>query len=280
MDNKCIVCLNDQWNPIYESLLKCDCCGFVTADIEITDNQLKDIYEKNYFFGEEYSNYLVDKYIIQKNLNERLNDLKKIDDKLANKNLIEIGCAYGFFLDLVKQYFASEEGFDVSLEAVDYANTQLNVNANSMSFLDKTFLFGEYILCMWDTIEHLKNPDKFINHFSNFAAKGSLIAITTGDISSINAKFRKEKWRLIHPPSHLHYFSKKTLCKLLERNGFQIIHAKHVGFHRSVDLLLNSILNNKTKDNKYKLIYFPEFIKRLSFYVNLFDIIYIIGIKR
>ena len=206
--------------------------------------------------------------------------MKKIDDKLANKNLIEIGCAYGFFLDLVKQYFASEEGFDVSIDAVDYANTQLNVNANSMSFLDKNYFFGNYLLCMWDTIEHLKHPDKFINHFSNFAAKGSLIAITTGDISSFNAKIRKEKWRMIHPPSHLHYFSKITLCKLLERNGFKVIHAKHVGYYRSVDLLLNFILKNKNKDNKYNMIDFPEFIKRLTFYVNLYDIIYIIGIKR
>ena len=49
MDKKCIVCLNEQWNPIYKSLLKCVCCGFVTADIEITDNQLKDIYEKTIF---------------------------------------------------------------------------------------------------------------------------------------------------------------------------------------------------------------------------------------
>ena len=51
---------------------------------------------------------------------------------------------------------------------------------------------------------------------------GGYIVITTGDISSLLAKIQRNNWRMIHPPTHLHYFSKRTLTKLLERIGYYV----------------------------------------------------------
>ena len=46
------------------------------------------------------------------------------------------------------------------------------------------------IICMWDTIEHLKRPDLFIKKINKVLKKDGLLALTTGDISSIVAKLR------------------------------------------------------------------------------------------
>ena len=60
---------------------------------------------------------------------------------------------------------------------------------------------------MWDTIEHLKRPDLFVQKAAADLRPGGLIALTTGDIGSLNARLRGARWRMIHPPTHLHYFS-------------------------------------------------------------------------
>ena len=46
------------------------------------------------------------------------------------------------------------------------------------------------ILFVWDTIEHLKRPDLFIKKINKVLKKDGVLALTTGDISSVVAKVR------------------------------------------------------------------------------------------
>ena len=55
--------------------------------------------------------------------------------------------------------------------------------------------------------------------------------MTTGDIGSLMARWRGARWRQIHPPTHLHYFSKLTLAQLLERHGFTVAYAGYDGMY-------------------------------------------------
>ena len=71
----------------------------------------------------------------------------------------------------------------------------------------------------------------------NYRTKDSIIAITTGNIESLNSKIFGENWRLIHPPTHLHYFSYNSIKTLLEKNNFKIIHFEHCGYYRSLKFI-------------------------------------------
>jgi hypothetical protein len=53
---------------------------------------------------------------------------------------------------------------------------------------------------------------------------GGLLALTTGDIGSLNARLRGSNWRMIHPPTHLHYFSVQSITSLLKRHGIDTVH--------------------------------------------------------
>ena len=110
--------------------------------------------------------------------------------------------------------------------------------------------------------------------------KGGLIAIITGDIDSIVAKIRGKNWRLIHPPTHVQYFSKNTLKKLLENEGFEIVYFDYPGFYRSFDNIIYNIFVLRLK-----LVWIYKFFKflkitNLHIYSNTFDICYIIGKKK
>jgi len=47
---------------------------------------------------------------------------------------------------------------------------------------------------------------------------------------------------MIHPPTHLHYFSIKTLSRLLARNGLEVVHASHPGVSRKLHSICHLVL--------------------------------------
>lgn len=279
--NNCLVCGDGCLNnsPKYPGLQECECCGFITAITDISDDELAALYGKDYFHGKGYSDYTRDKAAIQRNLSLRLDVISKFAKDSQNK-LFEIGCAYGFFLEIAQTKFEKVKGVDISSDAVECAVKTFGVNAVGGNYLELAIEPYD-ICCMWDTIEHVREPDKFIEKISTEISQGGLLAITTGDIGSFNAKLRGKRWRLISPPIHLHYFSVQTLSKLLETNGFEVIHISHPGNLINLETALYIILVIQRKQEKlYKKI--KRLLGKLAnIYVpvNLSDIMYIVARK-
>ena len=100
--SNCIVCGGGCFENFYTGLLKCQDCGYVFADLHLTDEEFFELYRRNYFFGNEYCDYIAYKKVLQKNFKLRLRVLMNFIDPLRHKNLLEIGSAYGFFLEIAK----------------------------------------------------------------------------------------------------------------------------------------------------------------------------------
>jgi len=121
--NSCIVCDNSSFSEIYNyTLLKCRECGFVTANMSISLEELSRIYSENYFKGEEYTDYIRDKKILQQNFNNRLSFILSNIGFHRIVNALEIGSAYGFFAEVFCNRFKKTEfvGIDVAQEAILY----------------------------------------------------------------------------------------------------------------------------------------------------------------
>ena len=266
---------------MYTGIVKCLDCGYVYASLDMTQEDFERLYTSGYFNGEEYSDYIADKLIHQKNFNSRLEVLKKYIDPKQHQSLLEVGSAYGFFLELAEKEFSHVAGVDVVAEGVEYARNQLNLNAYQTDLLDWDFEQQKFnVACMWDTIEHLRAPDKYLEKISENLSSGGLLTITTGDIESHMARWRKNRWRLIHPPTHAHYFSRSSLTRLLDRYDFDVIHFEYCGFYRSMDNIAYNIL--KLRSN-YSWLYF--LLKKIriinwNLYANMYDIMYVVARKR
>jgi SAM-dependent methyltransferase len=275
----CIVCDNSKYDQLYAGLIKCTNCGHVVADHSYTDEQLRELYKKKYFFGDEYVDYLADEKALRKNFQLRLKSLLKYTGTDVNKVLLEVGSAYGFFLAEAKSYFADIVGIDITEDGVEYTKKILNLEAKLVELLDFKPSGNIDIGCMWDTIEHLKNPHKYIEKLSNITKKNGLLALTTGDLSSVLARIRKDRWRLIHPPTHIHYFTKNSIEILLNKYEYKIIHFEYCGFYRS---LSNSLYNILVLRHKQQWLY--NLLVKMNFdfvyYLNTYDIMYIIAQKQ
>lgn len=278
--NSCIVCTSRHNKPLYQGILKCEDCGYIFTDLGLKGDEFFELYRKNYFFGGEYSNYVADKKVLQKNFGLRLKALQNFLDPHRHRHLFEIGCAYGFFLDIVRDWFETVQGIDITEDGTHYAREKLNLNVIHGDLLAHDLGNQKFdVVCLWDTIEHLRNPDLYLEKMSRHMQKGALLAITTGDIESLNARIKKDKWRLICHPTHAHYFSKKTLARLLNRYGFDVIFNQYCGFYRSIDNITYNILVLRKKGPwLYKLLS-KIGLTNFNLYLNLYDIMYVIARK-
>jgi SAM-dependent methyltransferase len=236
----CLVCGGTTLEPHLGDLLRCRACAFVTARLD-GPIDASALYSEAYFRGAEYLNYAADEAFIKRTLRPRLAAV------LAGRQtgrLLEIGAAYGFFLDLARQHFDTV-GFEVSTAAARYAREHLGLDVRSDDFLAARLddIGGPVdVTVMLDVIEHLERPDRVVAHIAELSRPGALLLITTGDIGSPLARWRGRRWRLIHPPTHLHYFSRATLTRLLVAHGFSVRHTTTVPVVRSLRQILYSIL--------------------------------------
>jgi 2-polyprenyl-3-methyl-5-hydroxy-6-metoxy-1,4-benzoquinol methylase len=283
MNKTCLVCAAKKFQPIYnDTLLKCAECGFVTANMEIDAELLKQTYTENYFKGEEYLDYIRDKEILQTNFKKRLRYIYKHIDKSGITNVLEIGCAYGFFAETLTSDFKNIDyvGYDVVPEAIEYGKRELNKNLICGDYLQAKVEEKLSDIFMWDVIEHLANPEKFIEKAAKELKSGGRIYITTGDIECFVPRLQKAKWRMIHPPSHLQYFSKRTLSKLLENYGFKIVDVSYPPVYRSVPLIYYSLFMLRKKYPRFVEKIYKIIPKKINIAINTFDILFLIAERK
>lgn len=275
----CLVCGGYYRECRLPGLVRCEACGFVAADLDISDEELAAIYGEDYFHGNEYLNYIAEEESLRLNFRNRISTLRSLVPDLAEKELFEIGCAYGFFLQEVGPHVRRASGIDISADAVGSAQER-GVEAVCGDYLKFDLLRPVDIIAMWDTIEHLKRPDLFVAKASKDLRSGGVLVLTTGDIESLNARLRGKNWRMIHPPTHLQYFSVATIKKLLDRHGFDVIHVSHPGNSRKLRSVLYYVFVLRMK---WPAVYaalqkIPLF--ELPLTINLFDIMYVIARRR
>lgn len=280
MTCRCLVCGNTDFLPLFRQLVRCSSCGFITADLDLPEGEVRALYHDHYFFGGEYSNYLTDEKALRRNFALRLRRLGKYLDPSRHNDLLEIGCAYGFFLDEARSRFRHVEGIDIAEGGIRHGRERFGLDVSHADFPEHDFGSRTFdVVCMWDTIEHLEHPDAYIEKIGTLTARGSLFAATTGDTGSINARLRGENWRLIHPPTHLHYFTKETMTRLLANHGFKVIYCGSCGFYRSIDNAAYNILVLREKGPRIYSYLKKTGLLDLVFYLNLYDIMYVIARK-
>ena len=247
---------------------------------EGTSEGLAALYNEEYFRGEEYADYVGDKRVTQKNLRKWL---RVVRSYVEGGKLVEVGCAYGFFLELAREHF-DVLGYDVSEEAVQYANDIIGVPARCRDFLSDDSLNQGSVdaIASWDVIEHLPEPDRFIRRCNEVLHPGGYLFLTTGDIDSWVARRQGKRWRLICPPIHTQYFSGRTIKHLLMRDGFETVKIFYPGYWRSLEQMLHGIFTSSSHHKPSAIYRVLRKItpKKIPIYLNTFDIMFVVARKK
>lgn len=276
MLRRCVACTARQGEPIFRDLVRCRECGLVYFPYRLSAEEVREIYSEAYFHGAEYLDYTADQPVHEANFQDRVRRLATFLP--SGHRLFEIGCSYGFFLNQARSQW-KVRGCDIAEEPCRYAREELGLDAQCADFLDLRIAPGEFdAFCMWDTIEHLDNPGSYLHRISRLLRPGGLLALTTGDLGSWLARWQGPRWRQIHPPSHLWYFSRETMERTLQRFGFEMISFRHVGMARSIGQIVYS-LTSLHRDRPSWLYQLCEKtgLSQVQIHLNTFDLMMVVA---
>lgn len=233
----CIVCGADRWVALYRGLVRCEACDFVRAVELPSPEVIASLYGAGYFQGDEYADYLGDVEVHRHNFRRRLERITAVAGRL--ESVYEIGCAHGLWLQTAAACGIRAAGIDISTEAVQHARDTLKLDASAGAFEDASLAPGEFqTFCMWDTLEHLAHPERLVARIAQLLPSGGWFFATTGDIGSPTARRQGQDWRMIHPPTHLQYFSRASVSRFLARHGLGTVHIESVSMCRSLHATL------------------------------------------
>lgn len=269
--NTCICCGSAASETHFEGLLRCRDCSHVWADMRLSDEELKELYSASYFQGAEYSDYELEAPALRRNFAPRLRDLAKRYPKGAR--LWEIGAAYGFFLKEASEHFDAA-GCDISEFAAQYGREKFGLDLEAMDYLDYACETPFDVICLWDVVEHLREPHEYLAKAAKDLRPGGTLALSTGDIGSFMGRIRGRKWRLLHPPTHLHYFTVRSMRMLLERLGLADVEIGYHAFWRSVDAVACRLLAHPPGERTARLyeVLHKAGLLNFAFPLNTFDL--------
>ena len=199
------------------------------------------LYNKKYYSGEaNYSYYDERKYVKFNNYVwvSRLKNISKFISKPAK--FLDIGCAFGGFVEAAKNFGYDSSGIDVSKYAVNIAKKNgLNVENTDLEniFKNKKIKKNHYdIITLIEVFEHLKNPIEAVKNLNKLLKSKGLVVLQTANFLGWQAKLAGSNYNY-YLPGHLYYYNTKNLRLLFKKFGFS-----KIKFYRGVDISLLSKL--------------------------------------
>ncbi|MDV2502388.1 MAG: class I SAM-dependent methyltransferase [bacterium] len=225
-------------------LFRCGSCSLLWWDWEEFDP--KAFYQEGFFrnVGVEtgFDDYAQLETSMRKTSRSRLGRIERFVQPDA-RNILDIGCGMGFFLDEVQSRGWKAAGIEISEYAGLFARERFNLEVSIGAFpLEVTTTGGPFdVVTLWDAIEHFKDPRASLETVHGLLRLGGLCVLTTGDVSSLVARLSGSRWHLYSFPEHLFFYSPRSIRALLESVGFRVTALKYESAHYTLGYLLERL---------------------------------------
>jgi SAM-dependent methyltransferase len=235
------------WTKDGLEILRCPSCGLLFRAALPSPEELPGLYDRSYFQaedqshgGEGYADYVGEADLHRLNAERRLSLLEGFT---APGDLLDVGCAAGFFLDEGRRRGWQGTGVELSAEMAEWASGTLGLAPVIRgSFTGHPWDEGTFdCVTMWDYIEHTIDPLSELNLARTLLRPGGLLALSTGDAGSLVARLTGRRWHLLTPRHHNYFFTRSSLLRVLERAGFSVLVVRHFGARYSVRYLAHKV---------------------------------------
>lgn len=195
----------------------CQACGH--RWLQTTDRQQESIETRTY--TRNYAGYRADPVFVETATNFTRAELATRVPPPAR--LLDVGCGAGEFMAVATTFGYEVEGIDISEAGVEICRSR-GLKARAADFLTEDFGHSFDIITMWDVVEHLKDPAGFLERARSLLSPGGILFTKIpgfGDLSvAISNLVPRTAGTLLGAPSHVQYFDRESLGRLLSRADF------------------------------------------------------------
>jgi SAM-dependent methyltransferase len=206
-------------------ILQCSNCGLGRAETAGFDPAT--YYTGDYFSGRHadgYADYLGAEPVLRREFARSVDFIRRFR---SGGKLLELGCAYGFFLKEAARHF-EVAGIELAADAAEHGRRAgLNVLQGTADEATLRQIGPVDVIVLFDVIEHLPDPRETLALCRRQLNPGGIIVITTGDFGSLTARLTGTRWRLMTPPQHLWFFTRESMQRLASALDLAVEHLDH-----------------------------------------------------
>jgi SAM-dependent methyltransferase len=194
---------------------QCERCGLGHAETSGFDPTA--YYTANYFSGQcsdGYLDYQGSEPVLRREFARSVDFVRRFR---PSGRLLDLGCAYGFFLKEARRHFdvTGIELADDAAQACRQAGLQVCSGVADEATMAR--IGAVDVITMFDVIEHLPQPRDTLALCCRYLKPGGVIVLTTGDFAALTARLLGARWRLMTPPQHLWFFTPASVQRLASR---------------------------------------------------------------
>jgi 2-polyprenyl-3-methyl-5-hydroxy-6-metoxy-1,4-benzoquinol methylase len=203
-------------------------------------------YTRSYFFDEyraQYGKtYLEDFDSIKARGLERMSIIDSVYssvfgiDSGVDKNVLDVGCAYGPFLSAARDLGWNAFGTDIAEDAVAYVRDELHIPAWQSAFpaSDAENRTGERTyaaVTFWYVIEHFKDLSAVLDRARKLLVNGGILALSTPTETGVSGLFSRASFLGSSPIDHYTIWNHRAVRRQLARYGYSVKKIVSTGHH-------------------------------------------------
>lgn len=200
----------------------CRTCGVLWLEPQPSEAALQAFYSNSQFFGNYRfgKDYLAEEAWLRYLARSWLRHMRFF---APVTDVLDLGCAMGFFLDEARRFTDQVQGIEFSQDAAAVAvqRFHLPVRVGPAETVIQTFPENHFAwITLWATLEHVREPLELLQRVHAHLAPGGHVALTTGQFADLLEKVLGGRSQWICPPQHIWCFTRRSLVEALTRIGF------------------------------------------------------------
>ncbi len=201
---------------LHYRIVRCQKCDSLRSDPVLSDEELGRLYsasrmtygEEAAYAGATYAAYLRDCLSLAP----------------GRDRLLEIGCGTGFFLERALDLgFQEVCGVEPSRDAVEQASERVRGHIRVDCFREDLFPDAHFdMICGFQVFDHLAHPNEILQTCRRVLRPGGLVLWIHHDASAWTHRVLGQASPIIDV-EHIYLFDRRTMARILEKNGFEVL---------------------------------------------------------
>lgn len=232
-----------------------DCEMVFLPKIVVNDAYYKKYYELGYYDQKGLEkNSIISKILLYissfsfRNKEQIITNAVNIKEKIS---ILDIGCGEGNFLSNLDSIKFDKTGIEINKEG--YIATQkkgisaFDQDISKINFNGKKF----DTISLWHVLEHINSPKLLFKNIRKNLNNSGILIFQVPNTESIGFRYGKQNWFHLDSPRHLMLYNVRSVKKLCDLTGFEIVSIKNEFYDYPLDLFWS------IRKNFIRLIIYP-----------------------
>jgi SAM-dependent methyltransferase len=231
----CNLCGTDAPSPYCKvgdfQIVRCGACGLFYTNPRRPAEEVAEFYSEDYFTSGDPSTLGYDDYSIhEEGLKHVFSDNLSIIERYLRPpaSIIDIGCAFGYFIQVAASRGWIADGIEVSKFASQRAceNTESKIFTGKLSEANLPDTSYDSAT-MWDMLEHSSDPVAELRETNRILKPDAYLFMTVPNAGSFPARLMGTHWYGFKSAAeHNYFFTEATLDRLLSKTGFRLLESR------------------------------------------------------